>query len=597
MGNTEFFVEPHGGQLVNLLVDPDKAEALKMESQQYPSLTLTQRQVCDLELLMNGAFSPLTGFMGRKDYESVVDSLRLVDGTLWPIPIVLDVPENFAGKLQKGSKIALRDGEGFMPAVLTVEDIWQPDKTHEAEKVYNTTSDQHPGVRYLNECVHPVYISGRIEGIQLPVHYDFESLWDTPEELRTLFKKMGWRRVVAFQTSKPMHRLQHDITLQAAKDIGGHILLHPTVGMTKPGDLHYYARVHCYQAVRQHFPHNLAVLSLLPLAMRMAGPREALWHAIVSQNYGCSHMIVGPKHAYPPPGNGEPHRFYQSDQSKELVSEFADELGVEIVPVETVRYVPARNRFMPVSKIREQDLESVEYTDAQLKRDLALGEEIPPWFSYPEVVRHLCRAYPPRSRQGFTLFFTGLSGSGKSSLAKIIYAKLVEAGDRPATLLDGDIVRLHLSSELGFSKKDRNINVRRIGFVASEITKNGGVAICAPIAPYEQMRRAVREMIEPHGAFIEIHVATPLEICEARDRKGLYAKARRGEIPEFTGISDPYEVPEHPELRVDTTGLSPMEAAQEIYLYLLREGYLDTGDAGCASAGMGNALQEIERNE
>ncbi|VAW76047.1 Sulfate adenylyltransferase / Adenylylsulfate kinase [hydrothermal vent metagenome] len=574
----DLFVKPHGGALVDLIVDADTAEQLKQESQNFPSLTLSQRQLCDLELLMNGAFSPLRGFLGQNDYESVVNVLRLADGTLWPIPIVLDVPEMFAEKLEKTQKIALRDGEGFMHAVLTVEDIWRPDKAHEAEKVYNTTSDQHPGVHYLNECVHPVYVSGKIDGIQLPVHYDFENLWDTPEDMRALFKKMGWRRIVAFQTSKPMHRLQRDITLHAAKDIQGHILLHPTVGMTKPGDLHYYARVHCYQAIRKNFPHNLAMLSLLPLAMRMAGPREALWHAIVSCNYGCSHIIVGPKHAYPPTGNGEPHQFYQRYQLRELVSEFADELGIKIIPIETMCYVPDKNRFMPVSKIKEQGLESAEYTDAQLKKDLALGEEIPPWFSYPEVVRHLRKAYPPRSRQGFTLFFTGLSGSGKSTLAKIIYAKLAESCNRPVTLLDGDVVRLHLSSELGFSKKDRNVNVRRIGFVASEITKNDGVAVCAPIAPYTQMRRDVREMIEPHGAFIEIYVATPLEICEARDRKGLYAKARRGEIPEFTGISDPYEVPEHPELRVDTTDMTPMEAAQEIFLYLLREGYLDTSD-------------------
>lgn len=575
MANTGYFVKPHGGELVNLLVEPDKIEALKTDSQQYPSLTLTQRQVCDLELLMNGAFSPLTGFMGRADYDSVVDNMRLSDGTVWPIPIVLDVDEGFAKKLEKGSRIALRDAEGFMPAVLTVEDIWQPDKQREAEKVYNTISEDHPGVRYLNESVKPFYISGTVEGVQSPVHHDFESFWDTPRELRALFKKKGWRRVVAFQTSKPMHRLQRDITLQAAKDIQGHILLHPTVGMTKPGDLHYYARVHCYQAIRQYYPQNLAMLSLLPLAMRMAGPREALWHAIVSQNYGCSHMIIGPKHAYPPVGQSEEHQFYQSEQSRELIEEFAGDLGIDIVPVETQRYVSARGRFLAASLIEKDRLESIDYTDAQMKKDLSHGEEIPEWFSFPEVVRELRKAYPPKSKQGLTLFFTGLSGSGKSTLAKIIYAKLLEAGGRPVTLLDGDIVRLHLSSELGFSKAHRNLNVNRIGYVASEITKNRGIAICAPIAPYTQMRRSVREMIEPHGNFIEIHVATSLEECEARDRKGLYAKARRGEIPEFTGISDPYEIPENPELRVKTEGLTPMEAAQEIYLYMLREGYLE----------------------
>lgn len=573
-------VKPHGGELKNLLTAPDQAEALKVESHQFTSLTLSQRQNCDLELLLNGAFSPLEGFLGQTAYDSVVDTLRLPDGTLWPIPIVLDVSENFAGKVKKGQKIALRDGEGFMPAVLTIEDIWKPDKIREAEKVYGTSSKQHPGVRYLFENVHPCYISGPVEGIQNPAHYDFESLWDTPEELRALFKKMGWRRVVAFQTSKPLHRLQREVALQVAKDIQGHILIHPAVGMTKPGDLHYYSRVHCYQAIRRHFPHNLALLSLLPLAMRMAGPREALWHAIVNQNFGCSHMIVGPKHAYPPAKSTGNIPFYQPNQTHELLRQYAGDLDLTIIPVEAMQYVPGRDRFMPISHIREHRLEGIEYTNAMLKKDLVMAAEIPPWFSYPEVIQELRKAYPPRSQQGFTLFFTGLSGSGKSTLAKIIYAKLLEAGGRPITLLDGDIVRQNLSNELGFSKAHRNINVQRIGFVASEITKNGGVAICAPIAPYSDSRRAVREMIEEHGSFIEIHVATSLETCEARDRKGLYAKARQGLIPEFTGISAPYEEPEHPELRIDTSSLSPMEAAQEVFLYLLKEGYLDA-DAPC----------------
>ena len=532
----DFFVPPHGGRLVNRLVDADSAEHLKDASKDFPSLTLTQRQTCDLELLLSGAFSPLESFLDKAAYDAVLDNMRLPDGTLWPMPIVLDVPAAFAAKLQPGLRIALRDAEGFMPAVLKVWDIWQPDKRREAQAVYGTTSDQHPGVRYLYEEVKDTYISGTLEGIQLPVHYEFQTLWDTPEELRALFAKMGWRKVVAFQTSKPMHRLQRDISLQAAKDIGGHILLHPTVGMTKPGDLHYYARVHCYQAIRHHFPHNLAALSLLPLAMRMAGPRESLWHAIVHQNFGCSHLIVGPKHAYPPPprsnGNGASgagEGFYAPYASQELLAQHQDELHIKMIPVEAQCYVPSKDRFLPVSQIEKQRLDCSEYTDAQLKQDLARGNDIPDWFSYPEVVRELRKVYPPRSRQGFTLFFTGFSGSGKSTLAKIIYAKLVEAGGRPVSLLDGDIVRQHLSSELGFSKVHRDLNIRRIGFVASEITKNGGIAICAPIAPYHSTRRAVREMIEAQGAFIEIHVATPLEVCEARDRKGLYAKARRGD--------------------------------------------------------------------
>lgn len=571
-------VMPHGGsELVDLLVDEHRAEELKDASGGFASVTLTQRQLCDLELLMNGAFTPLTGFMDQAAYDGVVTDLSLPDGTFWPIPITFDVTQSLADKLSAGDQVALRDAEGFMPAVLTVEDIWQPDREREAAQVFGTTDDAHPGVRFLLNSVNPVYIGGRVEGVQAPMHHDFEALWDSPAEMRAAFAKMGWRRVVAFQTSKPMHRLQREITLKTAKQRQAHILLHPTVGVTKPGDLHYYARVHCYQAIRRHFPQNLATLSLLPLAMRMAGPREAMWHAIVHQNYGCSHMIVGPKHAAPPADEVGTATDADQQEARETIDAHAGRLGIEIVHVEPHRYVPSKERFLGVSEIESRGLEhGIEYTDAQLKTDLANGESPPDWFSYPEVVEELRHAYPPRNRQGFTLFFTGLSGSGKSTLAKIIYGKLVEGGRRPATLLDGDIVRQNLSSELGFSKAHRDLNIRRIGYVASEITKNGGIAICAPIAPYRETRRAVREMIEERGAFIEIYVATSLEVCESRDRKGLYAKARKGIIPEFTGISDPYEVPERAELSIDTADVSPMEAAQEIYLYLLKEGYIDS---------------------
>lgn len=574
-------IHPPGGELVDLVLDPESAEKEKTESGEYPAVTLSQRQLCDLELLVNGAFSPLTGFMQKNDYDSVVENVHLNDGTLWPIPVVLDVSNKFASTLKIGQKIALRDAEGFMPAVMTVEEIWEPDKKREAEAVYGTTSDEHLGVQYLYEQVHSVYIGGRVEGIELSVHHDFENLWDSPRELRALFKKMGWRRVVAFQSSKPMHRVQRDIILQAAKDIQGHVLLHPAVGMTEPGDMQYYARVHCYQAIQKYFPHNLSMLSLLPLAMRMAGPREALWHALIHQNFGCSHIVIGPKHAYPPYEDKKEIQFYSRDESTEFVLKYKDELQIEVVPVETVHYVPEKKRYYPLSKIESKKLEYAEYTDAKLKDDLQNNREIPDWFSFPEVVSHLCKVFPPLSQQGFTLFFTGLSGSGKSTLAKIVYAKLVESGGRPVTLLDGDIVRLNLSSELGFSKEHRDLNVKRIGYVASEITKNRGIAICAPIAPYTSTRRVVRKVIEQHGAFVEIHVATPLETCESRDRKGLYAKARQGLIPEFTGISDPYEIPEAAEIKIDTSDYSAMEAAQEIYLYLLREGFLDKTDSPC----------------
>jgi sulfate adenylyltransferase len=573
-------VSPYGDTLTNLIASPSRSKTLQKTSKDLPSHTLTLRQVCDLELLMNGGFSPLTGFMAQEAYESVLEKMRLPDTLLWPVPVTLDVPDEIADKLKKNGKLALRDPEGFMLAVLKVEEIWQPDKDREAKLVYGTKSSEHPGVRYLNEQVHANYVGGKVEGIQLPLHFDFDSLRHTPEELRHHFEKLGWRLVVAFHTSKPMHRIHREITLQAAKQSQAHVLLHPAVGMTKPGDLHYFARVHCYEAILRHYPSNLAMLSLLPMAVRMAGPREALLNAIIRRNYGCSHIIVGPEHAAPPNVRDNGKRFYPSYSSQKMVAKHEDELGIRMISIEEMRYVPGMDRFLPQKEIEQNGTAGVKFTDKNMREQLAHNHDVPEWYSYPDVIAKLRKVYPQRSRQGLTLFFTGLSGAGKSTLAKILYAKFIEAGDRPATLLDGDIVRSNLSSELGFSKEHRDLNIRRIGFVASEITKNGGVAICAPIAPYTATRNAVRELIEQHGAFIEIHVATPLNVCEQRDRKGLYAKARKGIIPAFTGISDPYEDPKNPELRIDTSALSPMEAAQQIYLYLLREGYIDTSDHG-----------------
>jgi sulfate adenylyltransferase len=565
--------DDEGRTVSDLLVDEKTAEDLRQASLSFPSLTLSKRQLCDLELLINGGFSPLKGFMDPGAYDAVVAGCRLPDGTPWPMPVVLDVDREFAQQLEPGRQVALRDAEGFMPAVLTVTQVWEVEKGREAQHVYGTHRAEHPGVRYLYERVKSHYVGGTLEGLGTPAHHEFENLWDTPEELRHLFRKMGWRRVIAFHTTDAMHKLHRRLILDAAKKHQAHILVHPAVGETKPGDLHHYARVHCYKAIEKHLPHEMTALSLLPLAMRMAGPREALWHAIVNRNFGCTHFIIGPDHASPPKSGGE--RFYDKYAARKFVKGYAGEIGIEIIELPEYRYVPVRRAFLPDAEILAEGLESTAITKRGLKQMLLQKREIPDWFSYPEVIEQLRRVYPPRSRQGITLFFTGLSGSGKSTLANIIFAKLIEAGGRPVSLLDGDIVRQNLSSELGFSKAHRDLNIRRIGFVASEITKNGGVAICAPIAPYTETRRAVRELIEQHGAFVEIHVSTSLEVCESRDRKGLYAKARKGIIPEFTGISDPYEVPERPEIRIDTGELTPSEATQEILLYLFKEGYLD----------------------
>jgi sulfate adenylyltransferase len=569
-------IEPHGGTLVDLLPDEELAAELKAASEDWPSWDLTPRQLCDLELLLNGAFSPLSGFMSRADYESVCESMRLADGTLWPMPITLDVGEELAGRIGPGDAVALRDAEGVMLAKLTVEEVWQPDLSAESVRVFGSDDEDHPAVRHLLRETRPCFVGGRLEGVQLPAHYDFRDLRLTPAELRQEFQRLGWTRVVAFQTRNPMHRAHHELTLRAAKAVKANLLLHPVVGVTRAGDLDHYTRVHCYQKIVPHYPMHTVKLALLPLAMRMGGPREAVWHAIIRKNYGCTHLIVGRDHAGPgADSRGEP--FYGPYEAQELLRKHQDELGVEMVPFKNLAYVEDRDAYMPLDEVPE-GARVLSISGSELRERLARGSEIPEWFSFPDVAVQLRRRHPPRHRQGFTVFFTGLSGSGKSTVANALLVKLLEMGGRPVTLLDGDIVRKNLSSELGFSKEHRNINIRRIGFVASEITKNRGIAICAPIAPYDEVRKSVRAVIEQVGGFVLVYVDTPLEVCEARDRKGLYAKARAGKIKEFTGISDPYEVPEDADLVLRTTELSPEQAAQEILLHLEREGYVGAAE-------------------
>jgi sulfate adenylyltransferase len=569
---SQSLIAPHGGSLINLLVDSERGVDLRTASRSWPSWDLTARQLCDLELLLNGGFSPLRGFMTRADYESVRTAMRLTDGTLWPIPVTLDLPEELAQKLTLGSILALRDPEGVMLAVLHVEEVWRPDLLAEAEAVYGTGSREHPAVAYLLERTHPYYVGGRLEGIQLPLHYDFRSLRLTPAELRAKLARLGWRRVVAFQTRNPMHRAHQELTFRAAKQVEANLLIHPVVGMTKPGDVDHYTRVRCYQALLRRYPKHTVDLALLPLAMRMAGPREAVWHAIIRKNYGCTHFIVGRDHAGPgSDSSGTP--FYDPYAAQKLLREYEEELGVCMVPFQMMVYVEDLDTYLPEDEVLE-GTRTLSISGTELRRRLAEGREIPAWFTFPEVATELKRSYPSRHHQGFTVFFTGLSGAGKSTIANVLLVKFLEMGGRPVTLLDGDIVRKHLSSELGFSKEHRDLNIRRIGFVASEITKNGGIAICAPIAPYDSIRKEVRAMVEPGGGFVLVHVATPLEVCEQRDRKGLYAKARAGLIQQFTGISDPYEVPGDADVMIDTADLTPEEAAQEIILHLEREGFI-----------------------
>lgn len=566
------FKEPHGGTLKDLYLSEGKADEEKNRARDYPSWDLTPRQICDLDLLMNGAFSPLEGFLDKADYDSVCERMRLADGVLWPMPITLDVSEAFAKDLAPGQNIALRDQEGVLLATLEIAEIWTPDRMQEAQQVYGTQDETHPAVAYLKHHSNPVYIAGKIRGVEPPTYYDFKLLRDTPSELRGRFRKLGWRKIVAFQTRNPLHRAHQELTFRAAKEADANLLIQPVVGMTKPGDIDHFTRVRCYEHILAEYPEQTTQLSLLNLAMRMGGPRETLWHAIIRKNYGCTHFIVGRDHAGP--GNdkdGNP--FYGPYDAQELFKEHEQELDITMVPFKMMVYVENKAEYVPADETESNDV-VLNLSGTEFRRRLREGLDIPEWFSYSSVVQELRRAYPPKHEQGFTVFFTGLSGSGKSTVANALMVKLLEEGSRPVTLLDGDIVRKNLSSELSFSKEHRDLNIQRIGFVASEITKNGGIAICAPIAPYAATRRQVRQAVSAGGGFIEVFVSTPLEVCEQRDRKGLYAMARAGKIKGFTGIDDPYEAPENAEIVIDTAELTPDLAAHRILITLEKHGYL-----------------------
>ena len=570
--NKASLVEPHGGSLVDLPVNQERSVLLKDIALNLPDITLNDRQLCDFEMLATGAFSPLDGFMTRSDYESVLDRMRLQSGILWPLPVCLGLPDIQARTLDVGQSVAIRDPEGFLLGVMHIEDIWPLDHRKEASRVYGTTDRAHQGVNYLfnNEGYH--YVGGKLEVLSQPLHFDFKQLRMSPQEVRSIYKKLGWQRVVGFQTRNPIQRLQFEMTIRAMRQAKTNLLLLPITGMTKPGDFDHYTRVRCYRAVTRHYPPDSFVLNLLPLSMRLAGPRDALLHMIIAKNYGCTHLIVGRDHASPgSDANGKP--FYESHAARELAEEYSQEIGVTVVPFQELVYLPFEDEYRPANQVPE-GTQTISFSSSHIRDRIRAGRRIPEWATFPEVIAELRKAYPSPRQQGFTIFLTGLSGAGKSTIAKVLYARFLEIGDRPVTLLDGDIVRRHLSNLLNFSKEHRDVNVRRIGFVAGEITKNRGIAICAPIAPYNETRAEIRKTIENYGGFFELHVSTPIEVCEKRDRKGMYAKARAGLIKGFTGVDDPYEIPKSPELRIDTTALTPDEAAQEVLLLLGQKGYI-----------------------
>lgn len=561
-------ITPYGDRLVDLMVPPGDLDALRVYAGQLPSVQISERSVCDLQLLACGAFSPLDRFAGASDHQRILDEMRLGSGHLFPIPVTLpigDVPG-----LRLDHDIALRNSKNDLLAVMTVEELYAWDPAETARTVFGTEDPKHPLVAEMQRWG-TRNISGRLQVLQLPQSYDFQDLRFTPAEVRARLDALGRPNVVAFQTRNPLHRAHEELTKRAMARVDGALLLHPVVGLTKPGDVDHFTRVRGYKVLAErYYDRDRMLLALLPLAMRMAGPREALWHALIRRNYGANHLIVGRDHASP--GNDSRNRpFYGPYDAQQLVERHSEELGVKVLPFQELVYVRDGDRYEEAS----QAAGGITLSGTQVREEyLNKGRELPGWFTRPEVARILRDAYPPRHRQGVCVWFTGLSGAGKSRTADILTELLLEHG-RQVTVLDGDVVRTHLSKGLGFSKDDRDTNIRRIGFVAAELVRHGGVAICAAVSPYRAARYDARNMV---GAdrFIEVFVDTPLEVCEARDTKGIYAKARRGEIQQFTGIDDPYEAPLEPEITLDTVSHSAEENARRVLRYILDQGFVRT---------------------
>ena len=569
---TPKLVSPFGGQLIDLTVPETELSDALAKAKELRSIQLSERSLCDLELMATGAFSPIDRFMGREDYRRVVAEMRLSSGQLFPIPITLPIRDDI--QVQLDSEVALLDARNEIVAVMYVDEIYEWDLEEAAQEVFKTTDVRHPLVAEMHRWGKR-NISGRLKVLRLPQRYDFRELRLTPRQTRTHLEHLGSENVVAFQTRNPLHRAHEELTRRAAEDIDGVLLLHPVVGLTKPGDIDYFTRVRTYRALaNNYYDPNHMLLALLPLAMRMAGPREALWHALIRRNYGANHMIIGRDHASPGnDSNGKP--FYGPYDAQDLVKGVEEELGVKAVPFGEFVYLPDEQRYEDVRKLKPNA------TVAQLSGTQARdwyrdgGVDLPDWFARPEVAAAIAETYPPRFKQGFCIWFTGLSAAGKSTTAEILTVLLQELG-RQVTLLDGDVVRNNLSRGLGFSKDDRDANIRRIGFVASEIVRHHGAVICAAVSPYRSTRNGVRSLVGAER-FIEVFVNTPIEECERRDSKGMYLKARRGEIKNFTGIDDPYEPPLQPELELNTTTHTAEENARLIIDYLTERGFVKVG--------------------
>jgi sulfate adenylyltransferase len=562
-------IEPWGGKLVDLTVSEELVPEALERAKELAAVRLSERALCDLELLACGAFSPLDRFMGGADYSRVLEDMRLANGYIFPIPITLPVSPDDPIKLD--DEVALVDSKNETVATMMIEEIYEWDLPRAAHEVFGTNDDRHPLVAEMHRWGKQ-NISGRLKVLRPPVHFDFRELRLTPAQTRQRLEASAFENIVAFQTRNPLHRAHEDMTKRAIEQVNGLLLLHPVVGMTKPGDLDHFTRVRTYKALAEHYyDSDRILLSLLQLAMRLAGPREALWHALIRRNYGANHMIIGRDHASPgKDSQGNP--FYAPYAAQELVQQCEAELGVKVIPFGEFVYLPEEDRYED-SRVLKEAVTANRISGTQVRQSFREGNvNLPSWFTRPEIAALIAEKHPPRHKQGFCIWFTGLSAAGKSTTAEILTALLQEHG-RQVTILDGDIVRTHLSRGLGFSKDDRDVNIRRIGFVAGEIVRHHGAVVCAAVSPYRATRNDVRNMV---GAdrFVEVFVDTPLNECERRDTKGFYAKARKGEIQNFTGINDPYEPPLSPELVIETVGSTAEQNARLILDYLRERGWI-----------------------
>jgi sulfate adenylyltransferase len=567
-------ITPYGGKLVNLVATGKEREELLAHTSKLSSIKISMRNLCDLELIANGGFSPLTTFMGKADYERVLHDMRLADGTLWPLPITLTVDPKELPTV--GDDVVLRNSNNDVIAIMTLDEVYHWDLETEAALAYGSTDSKHPMVSEMSRW-NKVCISGPLKIINMPKYHDFIELRRTPLEVRAMLEAMGHDNVVAFQTRNPLHRIHEELTKRAAAQVKGSLIIHPVVGMTKPGDVDHYTRVRIYKAlVENYYDKNSTTLSLLPLAMRMAGPKEALLHAIIRRNHGANHFIVGRDHAGP--GKDSTGKlFYGPYDAQEMMKKYEHELGVKMIPFEELVYLPDENRYVEGKDV-PKGAKTLNISGTQVRDDyLVKGKLLPEWFTRPETAEILRQSYPPRHQQGFCLWFTGLSGSGKSATTQVLTELMLQYG-REATVLDGDVVRTHLSKGLGFSKEDRDTNILRIGFVAGEIARHGGAVICAAISPYRSAREEARKFVGEN--FIMVYMDTPVEVCEQRDVKGLYAKARQamqdGKPMGFTGVDDPYEPPIDPEIALAGYGATPEENARKVIAYLTEQGYLLT---------------------